>query len=338
MDSIKNLFQTYVQTYKNSIYVFIGIFILLVILSLHTKFTRTKAKKLIANKCSKNSKTIFVILLAHHDNATKALFDLFENADCPINIKVSVYDITGTNCKENYIKMSTRFGKLGESFGKNITVLKRFAHDQGDYAAIYTLLKHNYQNEEYMCIMSDNIFMNGGWDTYLIQNTEKNSVITGLPNHFTLLDSFEDGLPSITLKKSARLGLYKMQYWSKIFSFSKSWKHSKSFHEKFILGGTDILISSELIKLNYTFKSVGNIFKYVQQESRWKRDAKSMQASRECIEHLKLYMPLDKLGIYPKLKPSCVLGIVNENDKNEIEMKYGHMADYVYMRDLRFNK
>jgi len=339
MDSIKQLLQTYAETYINSMYakIFIGIFVVLVILSLHTKFTRSRAKKILNNKCSKNAKTIFVIMLAHHDNATKALFDLFENADCPTNIKVSVYDITGTNCKESYVRMASRFGKLGESFGKNITVLKRFAHDQGDYAAIYTLLKHNYQNEEYMCITNDNIYMNAGWDTYLIQNTENNTVLTGIPDHFTVLDTFEDGLPTISLKKAARSSLFKMQYWSKHFSFSKSWKHSKTFYEKFMLGGTDILISSELTKLNYTFKSVGNVFKFVQQESRWKRDSKSMQASRQCIEHLKLNMPLEKLGIYPKLKPSCILGIVNESDKKEIELKYGHMADYVYMRDLRFN-
>ena len=314
----------------------LGIFVVLIVLSLHTKFTRYRAKQKIANKC-KNFKSIFVVLLAHHNNASKVLFDLFENADCPSGLKVSVYDICDSNCIEKYKTMAIRFGKIGESFDKNITVLKRFPHDQGDYAAIYTLLKHNYQNEEYMCIMNDCIHMKQGWDTTLINNLlEKNNIITGVPDHFTVLDSFEDGIPKITMKKCARKGDFKMQFWTKQFSFSKSWNHYKTFHaNKFLLGGTDILISSELIRNGYNFKNVSNVFNYVLLESAWKRDSKSIKASRDCIEFLKL--PLDKLGIYPKLKPSCILGVVNENDKNEIEIKYGHIADYVYMRDLRFN-
>jgi len=316
---------------------FIAVCAILIILSLHTKFTRSRAKRQIEEKC-KTAKTIFVILLAHYDNATKSLFDLFENADCPTNINVSVYDTNGSNCKENYTKMASRFGKIGESFSKNIAVLKRFPHDQGDYAAIYNLLKHNYQNEEYLCIMNDNIFMNKGWDTTLINLIQKNDIITGLPDHFSILDSFEDGIPKIALKKSSKLGkTFKQQFWTKHFSFSKSWKHLQSFNNKFLLGGTDILISSELTKMGYQFKNVANVFHFAHYESSWKRNANSMQASRECIEFLKLNMPIQKLGIYPHLKPSSILGIVNENDKEEIEIKYGHIADYVYMKDLRFS-
>jgi hypothetical protein len=176
------------------------------------------------------------------------------------------------------------------------------------------------------------------WDTKLVNAIKDKEVITGLPNHFTNVGSFEDGIPIIQLSKCIHFTKYQV-FWSKTFSFSKAWKHSRFFNNKNLLGGTDLLITLELIKTGHRFACLENgILEYVIKPAYWTRSQNSALASRYCIDFVKLHMPLDKLGLFPKLKEYSILGIVDEQDKKEIESKYGNYLDYLYVKDLRVFK
>ena len=336
------------------------ILFILIILSLHTKWKHFKANREIQKNCSKISQKIFVCLMGETSskNIALTLYNLFENASCPSNIKVALYEIVEDGDGKNlYILMSKKYSSIGKSFENNIVQLKRFAHDQGPYESIMDTIELELQDESFVCTINDLVHFNKDWDKNLIHqlnnNTNNKLVIVNNPKTFSYLKSFDkDQLPIVSLKKSLneKKSIQYSKFWTRQFSFcsSKFWKNLKKRENLKHLSNIDIFLTCEFLIQNYMYFIIAEkeIYKLHENNdlnnnlgnnSKWGKSNKlSFESSKNLLNLLKhdskLKSSLSFLGLLDKVDALAALGIVNENDAEEIISKYGSIADYKYLK------
>jgi len=324
------------------------IFLVLVVLSIHSHWKKSSNHNLIRTNC-KNAKTsLFVSLIGHHSaqDLSQCLFHLFENAACPTKINVAVYDITGGTALESYKRTSVKYGKLGRHYAENIVVLNRFAVDGGMYGALWDLFSYCYTNEDYVLTLSDNIIMNNNWDLHLIADcTSNNEAIVGTKNKFPVVQHFKNGMPTLTCKTAAQHCLLS-KFWVMNVSFSKArfWKTMKRRKElHFLTDGTEVFMTSEAIHNNWKFKCPQNDIAQIndKKQSIWKAQKPAHFETSAKNASLLLRGELKQSLVYLNLNlnvgSNAIMGIVNENNHDEIIGKYGSIADYEYLKSHVIN-
>ena len=319
-------------------------FIALIILNLHTKWSQFRSRKKIEHSCSKNSKKkIFVALIGERSpqSTVKTLHSIFENASCPLNIHIGIYsliDQSTEDCVKLYKKEAEKRSESGLTFENQITAFQRFSADGGPYHAIQTLMEYVLKDEDYVLTISDGYEMLKNWDSFLVDALKENkylSLIISIVNKspcFTYLSNFEKSIPVIGKKPFYTPSNVEAKFWTRDCSFSPAlfWKTLPKFSLQQLNEGTDVLITSSGISKGWKFEHFHTQSILIDFLS-----TKSLFRSSTFNDSKLLKSALDKkslveLGLYKTVSKESVLGVVKNENENEIISKYGSRADYVY--------
>lgn len=322
--------------------------VVLVLLSVHSKWKYSESIKKIKLACKESKETIFVALVGEHTtlSTAQAIFSIFEQAVCPHRVTVALYELIDDadgNAIDVYRRMAEKNSGSGLTFDSQITVMQRYSEDDGPYGALYELLENYLAQQDFVLTLSDSLQMMKGWDKKLIdivlRSEDKIALVVtphGYPS-FSVLSDFEDGMPVIGLRNLHRSANVPAKFWMRDCSFAPSsfWrsKHRRPRCPN-LISGTDALITAQAISRGWKFMhpckhSIAEILD-TKVRSAWTSSKQSREASVKA-RFLFEESALKILGMNKDIQKHPLLGIVNEQDEDEISIKYGSRADYSYL-------
>jgi hypothetical protein len=320
--------------------------VVLVLLSLHSKWKYREARKKIKNACRDSKESIFVALLGEHSTLSTAqsIFSIYEQAFCPNRVQVAVYELIDDadgNAIDLYRKMAEKNSASGLIFDHQITVMQRYSEDDGPYGALYDLTENYLKQQEYVLTLTDSMQMMRGWDKKLVDIVTRAPEKTALvitPNaypSFSVLSDFEDGMPILGLRSLNKIDNVASKFWMKECSFSPSsfWRH-RIMRAQHLLGGTDALITTHAIARGWKFMHPCKHSIAENLETKVKSLWTPSKRSRDASARARLLFDessLKILGMNKEIQKHPLLGIVNDADDDEIIAKYGSRADYMYL-------
>ena len=326
---------------------FVGL-VVLVLLSLHSKWKYRESRKKIRQACKESKETIFVALIGEHSTLSTAqtIFSIFEQAACPHRVSVAVYELIDDadgNAVDVYKRMAEKNSASGLIFDSQIAVMQRYSDDDGPYGALRDLMENYLAKQDFVMTLSDSIQMMRGWDKKLIdisaRNEEKTAIVVtphGYPS-FTVLSDFDDGMPVLGLRSLHRTENVAAKFWMRECSFAHSsfWRSlNRDLRCPHLISGTDALITAQAISRGWKFmhpckQSIAETL-----DTRVKSIWTSSKLSREASAKARFLFDeasLKVLGMSGDIQKHPLLGIVNEHDDDEISAKYGSRADYSYL-------
>jgi len=317
-------------------------FLVLVLLSLHTSWKHRKTRSLIQKACKDTKAKIFIALLGEHSptNTAQTLFSIFEGALCPHNVRVGLYeciDDSDSNAVDVYKAMAEKNATSGIVFADNITVLQRFAQDQGPYAALKTIMEHGRQQEEYIMTLSDSIHLAKGWDkklTELSARSMQTAFVIPTTASFLRITGFLEDMPLFEWSPLRVVRNVPAKFWRRDCTFAPAsfWKTWRDLPH---LGthGTNFIVTADASawKLVHPCKHVIASALPTDFESVWQPTKASYKEALNVIKLLPtLKNSLQALGMYETVSKEAKCGVVDANDDDEILAKYGSKADYNY--------
>jgi len=334
----------------------------LIALSLHDKFRQRKARKRVEQSCKGGSSdSIFVALVGHHStrSTAQALFSLFDAASCPKRVRVGVYELVDEQAGsllDMYARMAEKYGALGLAFRERVTVLKRFAEDQGLYGALWELMEHAYAGEAFVLTLDDSTQMHTGWDEKLINASLKapprSALVlpTASDPSFLVLERFEEGLPVLGRRRlqGTAADAVASKFWAANASFARAgfWARdqpaalpSRREQLKHLTIGTDLLVTCDALQRGWRFLHPAKPHTISRPlataaHSMWQSTRASRRAcdvARESVLFSELQPQLQRLGLRAgSVQPDAALGMVAPRDAEEAAAKYGSLSEYTY--------
>jgi hypothetical protein len=312
-------------------------------LSFHTRWKQSSTKKTIRRACKESKDGIFVALVGEHSTlaSAQALFSVFQQASCPYRVRVGLYElIQRESVLDVYKRMAEKNSDSGLSFVENVVCMRRYAENKGPYAALGELMQHSYSGEKYVLTLSSSVQMLKGWDTLLIHLSEKAGPKTALvvspklhPS-FYVLKNFENGFPEFGAKPMFLPQNAPSKFWTRECSFAPASFWTKFRDLRFLRHGTDALISADAVAAGWKFLSPCKhdiALPIAAGESAWERTLQQENRAQKAFLQLEDSLRVLDLKQAGRL---AIMGIVNEQDEDEIRAKYGTRADYKYLAGL----
>lgn len=310
----------------------VAIVLLLIILSLHSKWKHKSLLKRMNKECLKSNQTIFVALIGNSTTAAKSLFHIFESSSCPKRIQVGLYEIIDDtdDALTQFKKLNEKNSSYSQPFETQVKVMKRLISDRGPYGAIKELMDHNLKDAQYTLVLSDECIMQPGWDANLIQilnNSRSCLVISPHENpSFTVLSSFEENMPVVGWKSLHEKSSTEAKFWTRQCSFNHSsfWRKMKWNSNLKLNQGCEVLITCDALSRGWKFMHPHSNIMTLQSSSLLFPNVSSKNIFESYFQQL-----LD-LNMNEKFK-NAALGIVNDKNENEVIIKYGSRAEYFYL-------
>ena len=299
------------------------------LLSLHTQWKINRAIKKIEGRCYDVKDKIFVALVCRASRTAGLLFSLFEKASCPKSINVSVYEIQDGEDSLDAYRAKAKTSETGLSYEKQVHIMKRDIEDTGLYGALKELMTHGYKNEKFVCTISEGFVAEDLWDETLIKSLKPMTCLV-MGSGYPYISGFEQDFPVFGYKDIA--APTPSRFWTMNGSFAPA-QFWGTFLDPLLFAGnaTEFLVSCHALERGWKFMHIPMTFDKAL-HFQWPLKPLNAKAFKAMYARL-----LTDMHVIPSLSKNALLGMVDERDETEIQVKYGSRSEYVYAVNKMLN-
>lgn len=292
-------------------------------LSFHSQWKVKNAIRRMEGRCLKQQETIFVAIVCRATYTASLLMNLYENASCPKRINVSVYEIND-GCENSLAQYREKVNssETGLTYEKNIHIMKRDMGDTGLYGALKELMTHGLKNEKFVCTLSECFVAESMWDARLLENLAPMTCLV-MGSGYPYISGFDQDFPVFSYKESTVKT--PSRFWTMNASFAPA-QFWQGYSDQYLHAGnaTEFLITCEATMKGWKFFHVPMSFDKTLRLS-WMPKLLNSKAFK--IKFAKL---LEAMQVLPTLSKNSLIGVVDEQDNDEINTKFGSRSEYMY--------